>query len=339
MFLTVFGVPTATVQLGLQLVQSLFRTSTGDFDLLIAGTLEELRDGWRGTGKRNVLYFHESPDGEVLKFFRDADVPVLLFTDDPVNVALALHSERGVELKQACRVASVSASLYEDLSGYTNLLTVDCHPRSDMSLGSLLTSVSGFFDLQGQDGLIERAAQILPASFDGERLLDRPWVAFTPKIAAGQLPFEDQVLVERYLASYRPMQTVAQVTTLIWPRELFIVGHDAARTADVIVDMTGGRRVLLQGPWCGLPRGRWSADIEFEVFGNRMGCDMGIHVVAQTMLRQGTMALPVSGLHRCSIDFDHTDPRVPVAMQFIAERGVVQGEFELRRVTLRRLVA
>ena len=337
MFLTVFGVPTATVQLGLRLVQGLVRASAGEFDLLMAGTLDELRDGWRGTGKRYVLYFHESPDGRVLSFFKEAGAPILLFADDPVNVALALNSERGIELAQACRMASVSASLYEDLAGYKSLLQVDAHSDTDLTLGRFFDAISSFFDLTVDQGLFDSFVTSLSDSDAASAELDQPWVAVAPGGGISLVPFVEQVAAERYLASYRSLMLPAGVTRIAWPRELFIVGNDASMAADRVLDMTGGRRVLLQGPWCGLPRGRWKADIEFEVFGNRMGCDMAILVVAESTLRHGTMSLPASGLHSCSIEFDHLDPRWPVAMQFIPERGVVQGEFVLRGVTLRRM--
>ena len=97
-----FGVPTVTTARGVQIVQAFFAEMVGSFDFLTAATVEELRSAWAGRVHPHVLYFSEAPGADVVSFFRQAQAPILVFVDDPVDIALSLHVERGLDLFSLC---------------------------------------------------------------------------------------------------------------------------------------------------------------------------------------------------------------------------------------------
>jgi hypothetical protein len=141
----------------------------------------------------------------------------------------------------------------------------------------------------------------------------------------------------RHLGPYRAVSAQQPLKSVIWPEELFVSLDHAGAVLSGMIDMTGRQRSLIDGPWFGLPRGRWQATIEFEVVDNFMGCVMQVNVFAHSVLRQGRITLPESGSHMCILAFAHEDARVPLVIQFTLDRGVLQGGFRLVRVMLQRL--
>jgi hypothetical protein len=341
MLLTVFGVPTAAAFRGFQIVQAFFTEVVGGFDLLTAATVEELRSAWAGRVHQHVLYFSEAPGADVVSFFRQAQAPMLVFVDDPVEIALALQVERGLDQIQATRAASVSASVLEEIWVAPDVMLINAGRHGTLSLADFVNSLATFLTLPCSDEQVVKVAELLRQQEFGEVDAHEPWVRSASKQDAATdrrgTSAEELVALHRFLGSYRSVVLQQPLNVVIWPGEIFVSVDHGWTGLNGMLDMTGRQRQLIDGPWFGLPRGRWQATIEFVVLDNFMGCVMQVHVVAQRVLRQGRIALPETGSHSCSLVFDHEDAHTPLVIQFTLDRGVLQGRFRLSRVVLQRL--
>jgi hypothetical protein len=339
MLLSAFYVPTARATRGLQIVQSLFAVMAGDFDNITASTLDELRSAWANITYQHVLYHSELPSEEVVSFFRHAKAPMLVLVDDPVSIAEALQAERGIDPLQATRYASIHASVLEGVWVAPDVLLINAGAGGTLSLQAFIESLAAYLSLPCADEqvsqIVGRLAQLTGSSVSA----DAPWMAIETNAGhvAPMVPSGEEPIAKRCLASYRALLAQQPINSMVWPADVFTsVDHGGAPLSGMI-DMTGRQRLLIDGPWLGLPSGRWQASVDFEVTENLMGCLMYISVYSEGVLRQGRVTLPEHGFHVCSLAFDHPDARIPVVMQFTLDRGVLQGGFRLLQVTLRRM--
>jgi hypothetical protein len=340
MLLTVFRVPTETAARGLRIVEAFLDKAVGEFDHVSAATVEELRVAWAGIKRNHVLCSHELPSSEMISFLREASAPMLLFVDDPVSVASELQARRGYAHIHAARVASISASVLEEILVAPDVMLISAHRYGTMSLRQFLGSLASYLAVAVSDRQLDSVAQELAGSFGCSVQLDKPWMGACVEGSSDTSPMDDdrqdRLSFERKLQFYQGEGGQHPLSRVVWPAEVFVHVDSGDTPLAGKIDLTGPQRPLINGPWFGLPRGRWRASIEFEVSSNMMGCVMNVNVVGGRLLRQGRFELPESGNHSCALDFNHDDARSPIMLQFFLERAVLQGEFRLVQIILER---
>jgi hypothetical protein len=339
--ITMFGVPTAAASVVVRIVRSLTHAVYGEYDFIAAASLEELRVAWTKLSKRSVVFYHESPSGEIISFFQRAAVPIVLFLDDPVDVALALHAERGVPLMDAARAASLCMSSLEALSLDPKVLTVNTSKQSSETLRCMIERLTNFLGITHAERHIEAIIGDLAAKDIGVGSIgaDLPWTCMLKSDEQDPRSLEAGGLeaLKICLQPYRCILEGRPVEYVNWPPSVFMSMDQNGRPAEGMFDLTGKRRIFFYGPYLGLPPGDWVANIEFEVANNEMGCVIQVNAIAKDFLTQGRIELPKSGRHHCLLPFRTVEPRWPVEIHFTLDHGVLQGEFGLIRVTIRRL--
>ena len=336
MLLAVFGVPTATASVGARIVHSVVRCAAGPTDLVSCRSLDELREAWASRAEQNILYYNESPSGEISRFFREVSTPLLLFVDDPVEVGVSLHSERAVEVLQAVRVSSLCTVSLNELLLANDVLKINSSRHSSMSLGELISSIASFYRFPGHQALVEAVIADVSNSLGLECPVpaSSAWCELAkcmrPPTQVGMSVAEFDLL-ETMLCCYRD----PTVLHLKWAPGLFMTAENVALN-DTFLDLTGPSRLFIHGPYMGLPRGSWVARIEFEARSNLFGFELLVHVVADGYLKKGRMSVPQDGRYVTEIRFVGDDPSVPVQLQILLERGAIGGEFRLMSVELQR---
>lgn len=329
MLLAIFGVPTATASLGAQIVQSVVRSAAGPTDIQTCRSLDELRSAWGSRTGQNILYYNESPSGEILRFFKKVKTPLLLFADDPIEVGVSLIAERSLELLQAIRVSSLcTVSLNELLRG-SDVLRISTSRHSSVTLGELIRSIAAFYRFPPQDLLVEAVVSDVSFSLGLEKPVSpsTPWCelasSVSPSVQAAMSAAEFDFL-ESTLSYYRDPAT----SRLKWACKLFMTAANSVLGSSPI-DLTGPSRLFIHGPYMGLPCGRWVARFEFEACRNTFGFNILVHVIADEYLKTGRLAVPHDGRFLTEITFTANDPSVPLQIQFLLERGAIGGEFRL----------
>jgi hypothetical protein len=268
---------------------------------------------------------------------------MLLFSDEPVAVAAALQIERGLSMIQSARAASINVSVLEEIWVAPDVMLVNASDHGSLSLSEFIRSLASYLSLPCTDEQIQQIAARLSQQDGNEIDPNQPWVSVPidgeALVVRRALSSEETARLHSYLSSYRSVSAQRQLYVVTWPEEVFVSVDHAGSALSGMLEMTGRQRLLIDGPWFGLPRGRWEATIEFEVADNLMGCVMQVNILAEKILRQGRMALPVSGRHVCTLAFDHDDPHIALVVLFSLDRGVLQGRFRLSRVTLQKLPA
>lgn len=336
MLLAMFGVPTAAASLGARIVQSVMNCAVGPTELVACRSLDELRAVWGGRSGKSILYYNESPSWEIASFFKDAATPLLLLVDDPMEVAISLHVERSIEVLQAIRVSSLCTVSLGELSLAGDVEKFSASRHTSVSIGAFVETIAGFYRFPVDRGFHERVAA------DIGRLLGLPaapkltaaWSALVAGQQAGRgdgLSTDAFDLLEAVLADYRD----SPVSRVRWSPRLFMTAENEPLKGDP-VDLTGPARLVIHGPYMGLPRGDWLARIRFECLQNLFGHDLLIHVVASVYLAKGRMSVPGDGVYETQISFSSDDPSSPIQVQLLLERGAICGGLRLISVDVER---
>jgi hypothetical protein len=336
MLLTMFGVPTALTARGVQIIRALASVILGNADFIAAGSVEELRAAWGKLSTRNVIFYHESPTGEITSFFRKSAAPMLIFVDDPVEVAFALVRERGAGILDAMRATSLCFSALEEVAVSKQALVLDACSDLDLSFRALLQIVCRHFDLPFSDLLVMAIMKSLrqDGAIASDTISDDPWSAGVIRGSEPAAVGDQLETVETCLAPYREIQGRKRVRGVTWPPSAFMSMDQGGKPAVGMFDMTGKRRIFFYGPYLGLPPGRWVARIDFEVANNRMGCVMQVNAISKDFLTQGRVQLPEAGRHSCIIPFETVEPKWPVEIHFTLDQGVLEGQFGLLNVDI-----
>ena len=160
--------------------------------------------------------------------------------------------------------------------------------------------------------------------------------ALRPGEGVAAQPADVQSLAALVAEAYRPIERRRRLTKLEWPRALFHANADVGPGARVI-DLVGGARYLLWGPYLHLPLGQWSAWVEFEILGGNTG------YFIETDVCQGTRVLtaqsgtwPAVGVYRYRLDFSVAALDEPIQIRVKLSKGAIEGRFSLRGVTVER---
>ncbi len=339
MFFAVFGVPTSATHRALKVLMQLVGTTGAGYNLFGARTVHEFAAAWGRREKRKVVFFHESPTGEITSFFGQSELPVLLILDDPLSVQWSLCSERSLEPLNAMRTASVCFSALEPLLDAQRLLIIDAGDRAGLSFRAFIETIARHFDLEPTSERIELV--LLGLKESGEVASDvcatDSWLVGIARREHGDGLSNCDDSFDTCLSPFRSLLDGRKVSHFTWPAEVFLSMDRGGQPATGMVELAGPKRIVLYGPYLGLPRAVWDAHIQFEVSGNKTGCVMQANVISGGFLAQGRFELPERGRHECNIIFDICEPSWPVEIHFTLDHGVIDGMFGVLRVDIERV--
>ena len=128
------------------------------------------------------------------------------------------------------------------------------------------------------------------------------------------------------------------LSEIIWSRELFFVGDDPQQSASRVIDIAGGIRNLLFGPYIALPLGGWSSAVSLAVSKEAKGMNFGIEVIAGpscVSLAYANIVPDDQGLCRAILAFTiDTSTDQPISLRIANLHPASNGRLALGQVAL-----
>ena len=123
----------------------------------------------------------------------------------------------------------------------------------------------------------------------------------------------------------------------IWPHRVFFAGDRPNEEAPLVIDATGGSRVLYYGPYFHLAEGRWKAKITLGFTKEAVGLPLKISAYGPSLLGEARVKPRQEGIFAAQFNFDVKEPEHPIEFHVRTEEGAIEGRIALGQVELSHL--
>lgn len=329
---------------GLQAVRTIADVALGPHDFISSSNIDQLKGAWNKRTHEHAVFYCEVPDTALVELFMRSDAPFIVFADDPREVTAYAMIERKEQFVQAARSTSRVFAVLHNLMVKQDAFLIS---RSSISVNvhTAVGEIVTFFQLKlDQDAIVmitSRLVNEIPSSHEEAiRTLAR-------HLDSGEKIFEDAMrgaehhqctFVQAAIEPLRDLAIGKPITTVTWPRSVFLSSDEKGSALSGPIDLTGRARQLTYGPYLHLPTGKWNATF----FMNAIQCfsqsQLHIDVFSGTnqFLARGRCDFRGEGFFRVELPFEVKNPASPLEARIALERGAIEGRLDVLRVTLSR---
>jgi len=349
LLISIVGTPSPTLYATLNVVRALTQTAIGDHKVVVANSLEALREKFPDKSARNgmpVVLLSDYPQPDMLATFYKLKAPVVVCVDDFTTVALFSVVSRGFGGVEAARFATMGLVNVEPAVASPPPVCLFVGKPKVETLEGLVGKLAAFYHLPAKDDLAEKVLQFLGFAEKGEATLGE--YAACKVVAADKIDQEGRAALEKrsplenelidFLApQYDVVAQGRPLERLEWPVYALMRPEFPDRLTIGPIDLTGPARYVYYGPYFALPAGAWSADVSFEVQDCLSDNRVAIDVSAGKVLAMIKAMLPPEGVYGCQIRFEIEDPTLPIEIRLQLSTGAIEGVIQLHAIALHRL--
>ena len=335
-----FGVPSVFSVLCVHLVKELLAQAFGSCEFArVASTTELLSQS-----SQNFLLFHDTPEPELIESLVRQKVSLIAFLSSAETNIHEFMDLWATPFPNAICQTSLSMSCLEEVVTAPDVFVIRSHSSKRIDVRKLLRNIEVFLRLNSYGVNFDRIISSLDLqhSRDGNVYLEdqiQRAKILTGCTSGKKAETEYSRKLVSCLKGYNSILELTPASAICWPGELFQTEDNKCAGAGQTVNLLGPSRVLVYGPYLGLPRGRWTATITFSVSNNASGNRILLDIsqnYSQDMLAKGEADLPASGTYSCAISFLVANPHLPIEVRLLTTQGGIEGELEFLGVDLKR---
>jgi hypothetical protein len=303
--------------------------AVGPVELASCNTLEEIGLAAVSAQRDHLIVSARQPSEALRVALAATECPFIMALDDPSLSFSKLVVKQGFGCAAAARVTATSCAM---MLGYT-LMPGTLVLRADPCTRDPIATAGAIADRLGFRLSAAEIAEIV-ASFpvfggDEDVGLDPSWDSIDTAnrdMAAGAL---------QAYSDYFNGRGLGEIT---WSRELFFLGDEPDRTASQVIELEGGIRNLLFGPYIALPPGSWNATVTLAVSKEVTGMTFLVEALAGPgclSLASTSVAPDERGVCRATLAFS-IDPSTdqPLSLRVVNMQPASGGRFALGHVAL-----
>ena len=191
------------------------------------------------------------PDERLRNALIETTTRFVLALDDPRVAVADILGKIDREMALATRAVANSCSLLMGYIAAPGALTIDVNRARDDTCGTVL-AIAHHLDIP----LDMAEAATIVDDLEAAGLSPNP----SGNDEIGQrIPVGGRKLVDGALAAYRDFFSGGTIGQIVWSRDLFALVADPAKKPTEALDVSGGARCLLYGPYIHLSPGSWNA--------------------------------------------------------------------------------
>lgn len=332
-----FGMPGVMSSWGVAAVHALAREAFGEYTIIATDTIEDLKQHVQSRSGTHAVLVSQFPEARLSELILRINVPFLLCLEDPIDAVSYLA--RATEQRDFGLVRAVSASLacLEPLAKASAALVLrrnDVGQRSGIDL--LLKKIDQHFSTDltfeqissallhvGMTPSVESPTGEMPKLEDAAAAVIAGYLM--PKEEVPELSEPLREVARKVLHSLDFGRTDALAPIIFWPRETFLSGDRLGEGLDGSVDLTGGARCLIYGPYLHLPTGRWNAKLLFDVEEDCYGQIFTVEIHAAELLGKLRVCPQGTGSFETAVPVEVVDPRAPIEVRLMMDSGAIEG--------------
>ena len=237
-------------------------------------------------------------DSELRAALADTNAHFVVSLESPRDAAADLLADTAAEPRMVTRAVAnscASAVRFPQLPGAVLL-----QPQSVRdNAADCVMALARHFGFAPSDAAIAAAIAAFPASrarpYDGEDY----WPEAVPEPA--------RPAMRGAFAGYEECFAGRGLGQIVWDRELFIA-NDPQKSAADMLDLSGGARILIFGPYIHLPPSAWTAQVRLAVSPDAAGHVLRIEAYSGRQLAAATLQPPAGGIFVTDLHFSLGEP-------------------------------
>lgn len=346
-----FGLPGAMSDWGFATLHAVVRERCPDAVVLHADSLEVVHSRRTDSPSVPVVLTSQFPEPALMGWVLASGARPLLFWEETVgavaHVARAAPPTDPLQTDIApVRIISASAACLSPLQGQGAVQRLDRRIAGSVGTDGLATEMCRHIGIEAPaPGLADRQPHVgtTPGDVAIAALAD-PQAATDTVTREGwnaspqHTPIPDHLLrlVADALSPFDRLFQDGTLPPIVWPGSAFLLGDRPGEPLPETIDMTGGARCLVYGPYLHLPAGRWTARLELGVGGHIGRQGFAVELLGPDLLKRIRFPAPARGSHAASFDFYLTLPQSPVEIRLMMERGAIEGTISLLSLKMTR---
>lgn len=217
----------------------------------ISSVLDEVALALIGAPATHLVIGARQPDERLRAGLAETGVPFLLALDDPRNALADLLAKTNCDLNMAVRAIANCCPFVMRYAAMPQSVALRAARESPQSAAAKIARYLGMDASEREIEELTRApAEADPACRPGG---SDEWLRRVPASA--------HRMVSGALAAYDGFFAGGKLGQIVWNRELFKLGDDPGKSPNDVVDLAGGARNLVFGPYIYLPAGSWNARV------------------------------------------------------------------------------
>ena len=238
------------------------------------------------------------PDPQLLTALAETHARFAVTLESPRSAAADLLTDTGAEPRLVTRAVAnscASALRFPALPGALLL-----RPESvRANIAEWVLALARHFDFTASEAAVAAAVAAFPPTRADPGEGDDSWPAAIPEPA--------RMAMRGAFAGYEACFAGHGLGRIVWNRELFLANHLEKRASDAL-DISGGARILIFGPYIHLPPCPWTAQVRLGFSEGAAGHVFLIDAYSDRQLAATTLQPPSGGIFVADLSFSLGEP-------------------------------
>jgi len=253
------------------------------------------------TGATHLVMGARQPDERLLTALAAVNARFVVALDDPrIAVVDMMGGTTSSDLWAVTRAVANSCPLVMRSASSPGAITIRRY-QADFDAATAVAAIAHHFELALGDGEAARIVEELAA----RGLCCAP---NSLEAEAAQRSGMGYKIVEGALAAYAKCFAGDDLGTITWSRELFIVNGDSGQGLADAIDVSGGLRILIFGPYIHLPAGSWTARVLLGFSPEAAGHTFLVDAFSGRQLGSTSFQPERAGVYTVDINFSLDEP-------------------------------
>jgi hypothetical protein len=240
------------------------------------------------------------PDERLLAALAATNARFVVALDDPRIAVADMIGSTNSDLRAVTRAVANSCPLVMRCASSPGAITIRRY-QTDLDAVTAVAAIAHHFELPLGDGEAARIVKELAVR----------GLCCAPKASEEETAQRSEMrhkIVEGALAAYAKCFAGDDLGSIIWPRELFIVNGDAGHGLADALDVSGGFRILIFGPYIHLPAGSWTARVVLGFSSEAAGHTFLVDAFSERQLGSTSFQPEREGVYTVDINFFLDEP-------------------------------
>lgn len=294
----------------------------------VAPVLDQVAISLIETGATHLIMGARQPDERLRASLTATSARFVVALDDPRCAVADILGNTNADLKAVTRAIANSCPLVMQCATAPGAIVIRGH-QAEFDATGAVAGIADHLELALDGGEAQRIVDELA----GRGISCAPG---SPNEARS--PITAHKMIDGALGAYANCFAGGDLTTIIWPRDLFIVNGDRGNGLSDAVDVSGGIRILIFGPYIHLPPGSWTARVFLGFSQEAAGHTFLVDACSGVQLGSTSFQPERAGVYTADINFSLDEPRGQgVEIRVWVWSEYARGELAFGHVVLRPL--